>query len=60
MAKQKFAQIDIFYALNAADANKTLRAWQISYPQRRIISISSGSPPQDIGWFITITYEIEV
>ena len=52
-------QIVIGFVLNGGDANEKLRAFQRENPQRRIIGVSC-APAENNGFFMTITYEVDI
>lgn len=55
---QKFTQIEIIVVNSGGEANTYLRQWQLNYPNRHIVNISVA--PNDINYFLTIVYEMEV
>ena len=52
-------QIAIGFVNNGSDANEKLRTFQRENPQRKIISVSC-APAEPAGFFMTITYEINI
>ena len=56
--KKKCIQVELMWSLNSTEANLQLRGFQETYPNRRIISVSM--VPNDMGWFTTVAYEVEV
>ena len=54
----KFIQIDNYAVNDAANANNTLREWQLKYPKRKIVNISMNSTLH--GYLMTIVYEVEI
>jgi hypothetical protein len=52
-------QIAIGFVNNGSDANEKLRTFQRENPQRKIISVSC-APAEPAGFFMTITYEINM
>jgi hypothetical protein len=52
-------QIAIGFVSNGGDANEKLRTFQLNYPKRKIIGVSV-SPVEPHGYFMTITYEINL
>ena len=51
-------QIDIFSANSTGHANELLREYQRVFPKRKIIGVSM--VPNDYGWFVTVTYEVNI
>lgn len=56
----KMVQVAIGFVLNTGDANEKLRTFQRENPQRKIIGVSCAPDTNANGFFITITYEIEM
>ena len=56
----KFVQIEIEYTLNSEKANEFLRTWQLQYPKRKIVNVTMNSAAPALGWYLILTYEIEV
>ena len=54
----KFVQVEINAINNSGEANDYLRSWQMFYKDRKIINVSLA--PNEINYFITIVYEVEV
>lgn len=54
-----FIQIELCFVNNSAEANNKLRLFQCSFPKRKIIGVSL-APTDPVGYFMTITYQIEV
>lgn len=54
----KFIQIEVTAVNSGGEANSYLRQWQLNYPNRRIINLSLA--PNDINYFLTIVYEMEI
>jgi hypothetical protein len=52
-------QIAIGFVLNGGDANEKLRTFQRENPKRKIISVSC-APAEPHGFFMTITYEVNI
>ena len=52
-------QIAIGFVKNSGEANEKLRAFQRENPQRKIINVSC-APTDPYGFFITITYEVNI
>lgn len=52
-------QIAIGFVNNGGDANEKLRIFQKENPQRKIIGVSC-SPVEPAGFFMTITYEVDM
>ena len=52
-------QIDTRWVKSAMDANELLREYNKEYPKREIIGISM-VPNDPAGWFMTITYKINM
>jgi hypothetical protein len=52
-------QIAIGFVLNSGDANEKLRAFQRDFPKRKIIGVSC-APAENNGYFMTITYEVDI
>lgn len=52
-------QIAIGFVNNGGDANEKLRAFQKENPQRKIIGVSC-APAEPAGFFMTITYEVDM
>lgn len=52
-------QIAIGFVLNGGDANEKLRAFQQDNPKRKIIGVSC-APAENNGYFMTITYEVDI
>lgn len=52
-------QIAIGLVRNSGEANEKLRIFQRENPQRKIVGVSC-APADPYGFFITITYEIDV
>lgn len=55
----EFIQIELCFVNNSAEANNQLRQFQISFPKRKVINVSL-APTDPVGYFMTITYQIEV
>ena len=55
----EFTQIELCFVNNSAEANNQLRQFQLSFPKRKIIGVSL-APIDPVGYFMTITYQIEV
>lgn len=53
-------QIAIGFILNGGDANEKLRAFQRENPKRKIISVSCAPAEGTNGFFMTITYEVNI
>lgn len=53
-------QIEIRPVLNQGNANEILREYPRLYPKRKIVGISMTPVDFPGGWFMTITYEVEV
>ena len=51
-------QIEVIPVNNTSKANEALRLYQTTFPKRKIIGVSM--VPNDYGWFMTITYEINI
>ena len=56
----KFVQVEIEYVLNSAKANEFLRNWQLQYPKRKIQNVTMTGADPTLGWYLILTYEIEV
>lgn len=52
-------QVAIGFVLNGGDANEKLRTFQRENPKRKIISVSC-APAEPHGFFMTITYEVNI
>ena len=52
-------QIAIGFVSNGGDANEKLRTFQRENPKRKIIGVSC-APVEPFGFFMTITYEIDM
>ena len=52
-------QIAIGFVSNGGDANEKLRTFQRENPKRKIIGVSC-APAEPFGFFMTITYEIDM
>ena len=55
----KVTQLEIIPMLNQGKANEYLRAYSRNYPKREIISTVM-VPNDPCGWFLTITYTINI
>lgn len=53
-------QIQIEPVLNQGKANELLRDYSRLYPKRKIIGVSMVPCDFPGGWFMTITYEVEI
>lgn len=53
-------QIAIGFVLNGADANDKLRLFQKENPKRKIIGVSCAPAENADGFFMTITYEVNI
>lgn len=53
-------QVAIGFVTNGADANDKLRLFQKENPKRKIISVSCAPAEGTNGFFMTITYEIDI
>lgn len=56
----EFTQIELRFVSNSADANNQLRQFQLTYPKRKIIGVSMLPTDLPMGYFMTITYQVEV
>ena len=56
----EFTQIELCFVSNSADANNQLRQFQLTYPKRKIIGVSMLPTDLPMGYFMTITYQVEV
>lgn len=56
----RIIQIQILPIQNQGKANEILREYQKEYPKRKIIGISMTPCEFPGGWFMTITYEVEI
>lgn len=54
-----FIQIELTFVSNSADANNQLRLFQMRFLNRKVIGVSL-APNDPAGYFMTITYEMEV
>lgn len=52
-------QIDTRFLSSAPKANELLREYEREFPKREIIGVSM-VPNDPIGWFITITYKLNM
>lgn len=52
-------QVAIGFVANSGDANEKLRTFQRENPKRKIINVSI-APQEPHGFFMTITYDVEV
>jgi len=55
----KMIQITTLFVMNQGNANEILRAFQQQYTKRKIIGVSM-VPTEPGGWFMTITYEVNL
>lgn len=53
-------QIQVEPVLNQGKANELLRNYSKLYPKRKIIGVSMTPCDFPGGWFMTITYEVEI
>jgi hypothetical protein len=53
-------QVAIGFVLNGSDANEKLRLFQHENPKRKIIGVSCAPANDANGFFMTITYDVEV
>ena len=53
-------QIDVRPILNSKEANEILRDYPRLYPKRKIIGVSMTPIDFPGGWFMTITYEVNL
>lgn len=53
-------QVAIGFVTNGADANDKLRLFQKENPKRKIISVSCAPAEGTNGFFMTITYEVNI
>ena len=53
-------QIHTEFVINQAKANEFLREFQRNFPKRKIIGISMFPVEVPGGWFMTISYEINM
>lgn len=51
-------QIDLRPVTHAGAANQILQQYPIDYPKRKVLSVCM--VPETHGWFMTITYEINM
>lgn len=56
----RIIQIQTLPVQNQGKANEILREYQKEYPKRKIIGISMSPCEFPGGWFMTITYEVEI
>ena len=52
-------QISTGFFTDTKDINESLRLFQQQYPKRKIVSVNV-VPNEPMGWFVTITYEINL
>lgn len=53
-------QIQVLPVVNTGQANEILRDYSKSYPKRKIINVSMSPIEYPGGWFMTITYEVNI
>lgn len=53
-------QIQIHPVLNAGMANEILRNYPKEYPKRKIIGVSMVPTEYPGGWFMTVTFEVDI
>lgn len=53
-------QVAIGFVLNGGDANEKLRIFQKENPKRKIIGVSCTPAENANGFFMTITYEVDI
>ncbi len=53
-------QIEIIPVLNQGKANEFLREYSRLYPKRKIIGVNIIPCEFPGGWFMTITYEVDI
>jgi len=53
-------QIQVIPVQNQGHANEILRSYQREYPKRKIVGISMTPVDFPGGWFMTITYEVDL
>ena len=53
-------QVAIGFVLNGGDANEKLRIFQKENPKRKIIGVSCAPAENADGFFMTITYEVDI
>lgn len=52
-------QIDVRWIKDAVSANELLRSYSREYPKREVVNVSM-VPNDPMGWFMTITYKINM
>lgn len=52
-------QISVLFVNNQGEANDKLRLFQRDNPKREIIGVSM-VPVEPVGWFMTITYKVNI